>query len=135
MKNININIVDLMGQYSKIKNEIDQNIISSIESGRFVNGPIVKQFSENLSRYFLLKLNKIQEAYPNIIKSIRGKGFLIGIQLYNDQTYFIKKLLENRLLTIRASENVIRILPPLNVKKNELDQALKIINKVCKELN
>ena len=44
-------MVDLMGQYSKIKNEIDKNIISSIESGRFVNGPIVKQFSENLSNY------------------------------------------------------------------------------------
>ena len=44
-------MVDLMGQYSKIKNEIDQNIISSIESGRFVNGPIVKEFSENLSDY------------------------------------------------------------------------------------
>ena len=43
--------------------------------------------------------------------------------------------MENHLLTIRASENVIRILPPLNVKKNELDLALKIINKVCKELN
>ena len=43
--------------------------------------------------------------------------------------------MENRLLTIRASENVIRILPPLNVKKNELDLSLKIINKVCKELN
>ena len=48
---------------------------------------------------------------------------------------FIKKLMENRLLTIRASENVIRILPPLNVKKSELDISLKIINKVCKELN
>ncbi len=90
---------------------------------------------KNLSRYFLLKLNKIKESYPNIIKSVRGKGFLIGIQLHKDQTNFIKKLLKNRLLTIRASENVIRILPPLNVKKNELDQALKIINKVCKELN
>ena len=90
---------------------------------------------ENLSRYFIFKLNKIKDAHPNIIKSIRGKGFLIGIQLYEDQTHFIKKLLENRLLTIRASENVIRILPPLNVKKNELDQALKIINKVCIELN
>ena len=43
--------------------------------------------------------------------------------------------MENRLLTIRASENVIRILPPLNVKKNEIDLSLKIINKVCKELN
>ena len=42
--------------------------------------------------------------------------------------------MENKLLTIRASENVIRILPPLNVKKKELDQALNIINKVCTEL-
>ena len=51
MKKHNIHMVDLMGQYSKIKNEIDRNIISSIESGRFVNGPIVKEFSENLSAY------------------------------------------------------------------------------------
>tara|TARA_B100001564_G_scaffold358184_1_gene376177 strand:+ start:156 stop:1256 length:1101 start_codon:yes stop_codon:yes gene_type:complete len=48
-------MVDLMGQYSKIKNEIDRNIISSIESGRFINGPVVKQFSENLSAYLNVK--------------------------------------------------------------------------------
>ena len=64
-----------------------------------------------------------------------GKGLLIGIQLHTDQTKFIKKLMDNKLLTIRAAENVVRILPPLNVKKNEVEQALKIINKVCKELN
>ena len=90
---------------------------------------------DNLSKYFLFKLRNIQEAYPNIIKSIRGKGFLIGVQLYKDQTIFIRKLMENKLLTIRASENVVRILPPLNVKKSELDLSLKIINKVCNELN
>ncbi len=90
---------------------------------------------ENLSKYFLFELKNIQELYPRLIKSIRGRGFLIGIQLHRDQTNFIKKLTENRLLTIRASENVIRVLPPLNVKKNELDLCLKIINKVCKELN
>ena len=44
---------------------------------------------------------------------------------------FIKKLMDNRLLTIRAAENIVRILPPLNVKKNEINQALQIINKVC----
>ena len=44
-------MVDLMGQYSKIKNEVDRKVISSIESGRFINGPIVKEFSENLSNY------------------------------------------------------------------------------------
>ena len=60
---------------------------------------------------------------------------LIGIQLKSDQTKFIKKLMDNNLLTIRAAENVVRILPPLNVKKNEIDQSLKIIKKVCLELN
>ena len=42
--------------------------------------------------------------------------------------------MDKKLLTIRAAENVIRILPPLNVKKNELGQALKIIDKVCAKL-
>ena len=42
--------------------------------------------------------------------------------------------MDNKLLTIRAAENVIRILPPLNVKK-EINLALKIIDKVCKEVN
>merc|ERR1711898_90277 len=79
--------------------------------------------------------NSVMDIVPNIIKNIRGKGLLIGIQLHTDQTKFIKKLMDNKLLTIRAAENVVRILPPLNVKKNEVEQALKIINKVCKELN
>ena len=39
--------------------------------------------------------------------------------------------MDNKILTIRAAENVIRILPPLNVKKQEIDIALKIIKKVC----
>ena len=62
---------------------------------------------------------------------MRGVGLLIGLQLNNDQTKFIQKLMDNKLLTIRAAENVIRILPPLNVKKQEIDMAIKIIKKVC----
>ena len=60
---------------------------------------------------------------------------MIGIQLCFNQTKFIKSLEQNNLLTIRAAENVIRILPPLNVKKNEIDQAIKIIDKVCSKFN
>ena len=96
-----------------------------------------KNFLNNVkitSKYFLKNLKKIKDKYPNIIKEIRGKGLLIGIQLYDDPTKFIKKLMDNRLLTIRAAENVIRILPPLNVKKKEINIALKIISKVCMEM-
>ena len=78
-------------------------------------------------------MNKIKHDFPKIIKNIRGRGYLIGIQLYKDQTYFIDSLMKYKLLTIRAAENVVRILPPLNVKKKEIDQAIKIINKVCLE--
>ena len=39
--------------------------------------------------------------------------------------------MDNKLLTIRAAENVIRILPPLNVKKEEINMALNVIKKVC----
>ena len=83
------------------------------------------------SKYFISELNKIKIKFPNIIKDIRGIGLILGIQLHHDQTKFIQSLMKNKLLTIRAAENVIRILPPLNVNKNEINIALKIINKVC----
>ena len=93
-----------------------------------------KGFLNNVKKnsdYFFQELIKIKDKYPKIIKEVRGRGFLIGLQLYSDQTEFIKKLMDKKLLTIRAAENVVRILPPLNVKKFELTQAIKIINKVC----
>ena len=107
---------------------VGNTVIDIVSSKNFLNN--VKK----LSKYFLSNLNLLKEKYPQVIKEIRGRGLLIGIQLKKDKTEIIKKLMDNRLLTIRAAENVVRILPPLNVKKNELDQALKIINKVCAEI-
>ena len=93
-----------------------------------------KKFLTNVkkvSKYFHFELNKLKKDFPKVIKEVRGVGLLIGLQLHNDQTKFIQKLMDNKLLTIRAAENVIRILPPLNVKKKEIDIAVKIIKKVC----
>ena len=108
---------------------VGNSVMDIISNKKFLNNV------KNVSKYFFLNLNKIKDKYPKVIKQIRGKGLLIGIQLYSDQVKFIKRLMEHQLLTIRAAENVVRILPPLNVKKNEIDQALKIIQKVCAEVN
>ena len=94
-----------------------------------------KGFLSNVTKngkYFLKELNKLREKYPKIIKEVRGKGLLVGLCLHKDQTNFIKKLLENNLLSVRAAENVVRLLPPLNVTKAETNLGLKIIDKVCK---
>ena len=88
---------------------------------------------QKISKYFHSELKNIQKQYLNIIKEVRGVGLLIGLQLHSDQSKFIKKLMDNNLLTIKAGENVVRILPPLTVKKKEVDLAIKIIKKVCKE--
>ncbi len=95
-----------------------------------------KGFLQNIrnnSKYFLKELDLIKKQYPKVIKQVRGIGLLIGIQVNVNLGVFINKLTKNKLLTIRAAENVVRILPPLNVKKKEIDLALKILNKVCSE--
>ena len=107
---------------------VGNTVMNIVSNKKFLNNV------KNKSKYFFSQLHKLKEKYPNIIKEVRGRGLLIGIQLHKNQTKFIEKLMDNKLLTIRASENVVRILPPLNVKKVELDKALKIINKVCSKI-
>ena len=112
-------------------NPLAMEVANAVLDEIFKNGFL--RSVERSSKYFRNALNKIKEEYPEIIKEIRGIGLLIGLQLYNNQAKFIKNLEDNKLLTIRAAENVVRILPPLNVKKSEIDLAIKIIRKVCKE--
>ena len=94
-----------------------------------------KEFLKNvqlISQYFHSELHRLQSEFPSIIKEVRGVGLLIGIKISPELNLFIKKLLDNKLLTIRAAENVVRLLPPLNVKKENIDQAIVILRKVCK---
>ena len=112
------------------------NPLAMVIGSAIMDAIFKKGFLENVrknSKYFLRELNKIKENYPKVIKEIRGIGLLIGIQVNVELSKFISKLTKNKLLTIRAAENVVRILPPLNVKKSEIDLALKIIDKVCSE--
>ena len=85
-----------------------------------------------IAKYFHSELLKLQSEFPSIIKEVRGVGLLIGIKVSPELSLFVKKLLDNKLLTIRAAENVVRLLPPLNVKKKNIDEAIAILKKVCK---
>tara|TARA_B100001559_G_scaffold256025_1_gene220187 strand:+ start:943 stop:2109 length:1167 start_codon:yes stop_codon:yes gene_type:complete len=82
-------------------------------------------------KYFQSKLRQLKEKHPKIIREVRGQGLLIGLVLHKNQNEFIDKLMKQKLLTVKASENVVRLLPPLNVTKKEINLALKILNNVC----
>jgi len=76
----------------------------------------VQDKSEKISQ----KLSALADGH--IIKSVKGKGLLIGVELGIDCKSFNTVAFENKLLLIPAGENVIRVLPPLNVTDEEIDQ-------------
>ena len=95
-----------------------------------------KGFEEHLnevSKYFLLKLNEVQKDFPELILEVRGRGLMIGIKMHDDPSKFISLVLKNKLIVVKASENVIRLFPSLIVSKEEIDEGIKIINKTCNE--
>ncbi len=97
-----------------------------------------KDFMQNVKKkgeYFHRGLNKIKEKYPKIINEIRGMGLIIGLKMAVDNTEFMNKLMEHKMLTVKAAENVVRLFPPLIVSNNELDEAMNSIEKVCSEMN
>ena len=97
-----------------------------------------KNFLKNVKQkgeYFDQGLKKIKNKYPNIIKEIRGVGLIKGLKMIVDNNEFIKKLIDQKMLTIKAEENVIRLFPPLIVNNTELDEAIGKIEQACKEMS
>jgi acetylornithine/N-succinyldiaminopimelate aminotransferase len=74
------------------------------------------------------------EAYEHV-KEVRGMGLMLGLVLDVPAKPLAKILCDNGLLVITAGENVIRFLPPLNVKESELDEALEIIDDALAEFH
>ena len=97
-----------------------------------------KKFLNDLNQkatFFVNKLEAIKNTYNHLINEIRGRGFLLGIKIKINNSIFIEKLRNNGLLSVGANENIIRILPPLNVTNKDLKIALKIIEKTCIDIN
>jgi len=97
-----------------------------------------KDFFKNVKKkgeYFQDGLKKIKDKYPKIIGEVRGVGLIKGLKMLVDNDEFIKKLMNNKMLTVKASENVIRLFPPLVVSNKEIDEAFTKIEKVCKEMS
>ena len=93
------------------------NIISRIDD------KLLKNIREN-SKYIIDKLLKI-----NGVKSVSGLGYMLGVEIEGDAKQIASKCIESGLLVLTA-KNKIRLLPALNITRNEIDQALEIFNKV-----
>ena len=83
-----------------------------------------------MGEYLAAGLNRLRETCPKIVKEIRGKGLMIGVELHEEHKPWIKKLSAAGLLVVPTGTHVLRLLPPLIVTKKEADEAISILGKV-----
>ena len=75
--------------------------------------------------YFKQRLASVVDAHPDAVAEIRGEGLLIGLRCITPAADVVAALRDQGLLTVGAGENVVRLLPPLNVSDAEIDGAIE----------
>jgi acetylornithine/N-succinyldiaminopimelate aminotransferase len=73
---------------------------------------------------FKQQLAAVKDAYPHIVEEVRGSGLLMGLKVKPPQGEVIGACTAEKLLTVAAADNVVRLLPPLNVTEDELAEAV-----------
>jgi acetylornithine/N-succinyldiaminopimelate aminotransferase len=77
------------------------------------------------------RLAEIKDRHGAVIGEIRGEGMLIGMRAVVPSARLVDELRAEKLLAVGAGENVVRLLPPLTVSEQEIDQAIKMIDRAC----
>jgi len=85
--------------------------------------------------YFLERLAGIKEAHPGLVKDVRGKGLILGVEFKSPEIAkdVVTRAVGKGLLTILTEQRVMRLLPPLTASKKEIDQAIDIISETLDE--
>ncbi len=84
--------------------------------------------------YFREKLETLRLKYPNLISEVRVIGLMVGLEVVKDGPKIVQKMLEEGILINCTAENVLRFLPPLIVKEQEIDLFISCLDKVMTEI-
>jgi acetylornithine/N-succinyldiaminopimelate aminotransferase len=97
-----------------------------------LNNGIIDDVNEK-SLYMIGKLAALQEKY-DVIQGVQGLGLLLGLKVKGEPKTIINKCFEKGLMLVGAGESVIRIVPPLNVSKEEMDAAVNVLEEAIIEI-
>jgi len=80
-------------------------------------------------------LASLVDRYPSVFEEIRGKGLLTGLKCTMPNTDVLAELYHQNMLAVPAGDNVLRILPPLNVTEDEIVEALERLDRAAMSLS
>jgi acetylornithine/N-succinyldiaminopimelate aminotransferase len=96
-------------------------------------GENIPQRAEELGTYFKEKLQNLQLQYPQL-KQIRGKGLMIGVEVEEQGPEIVQRCFNKGLLMNCTAGTVLRFLPPLIIGREEIDQAVAILEEALAEI-
>jgi acetylornithine/N-succinyldiaminopimelate aminotransferase len=95
-------------------------------------------FFDHVQRIALLfkqRLAEIKDRYPAIIAELRGEGLLVGLRLLVPVAELVDALRAERMITVAAGDNVVRLLPPLIVSEQEIAEGIARLDRACARLS
>ena len=83
---------------------------------------------------FRQRLAELQDSFPGLVTEVRGRGMLIGLKVSIAPAEFVARAREHNLLLVPAGDNVVRLLPPLNISDEDIGKALDKLFATCESL-
>jgi acetylornithine/N-succinyldiaminopimelate aminotransferase len=83
---------------------------------------------------FKQRLAEIRDRHASVIAEVRGEGLLIGLRLLTPAAEMVDALRAEKMITVGAGDNVVRLLPPLIINEQEIAEAITRIDRACAQV-
>ena len=86
--------------------------------------------AETIGEYLIEKLQELQQKYPTLIKTVRGKGLMVGVELTRPGREVVDLCMAQGAIINCTAGNVLRFVPPLNIGRNHVDEVVATVDAV-----
>src|SRR5882757_8419056 len=110
------------------------NPLAMAAAGALLDVVLADGFLERVRHTSLIlkqKLAEIRDRYPAVIAELRGEGLLVGLRAVVPSAQLVDELRAEKMITVAAGDNVVRLLPPLIVSEDEVAEAVRRIERAC----
>ena len=110
------------------------NPLAMAAAGALLDVMLADGFLDCVRRTSLIlkqKLAEIKDRYPGVVAEIRGEGLLIGLRAVVPSAELVDELRNEKMITVAAGDNVVRLLPPLTVSEAEISDAVERLDRAC----
>jgi len=99
-----------------------------------MHAPGFIQHVRDMGLLFRQRLAEIKDRHSAVVAEVRGEGLLMGLRMVPPVSEMVDELRNEKMITVAAGDNVVRLLPPLIIDEAEVGEAITRIDRACARL-